>query len=284
MKTGRRTRRSFLVGGAGLAGASLAAASPARSGVGGSPAAPVNRLPRWRGFNLQYLYRLRRGLTPPVEDHFRWIAGWGFDFVRMPMTYRAWLKRRPGPGERLQEEDVFQSKKEHYQFYHELSHLWNPTPLDPIPCRFESEGLATFMGYFLAERLDNKKDGLAKGFTDVKGRYRERCRENPEYPDIPMIDFGAKGITDLSYLKGMLFFNILYELVGEDAFFDILKGFYRKYEGRGATTANFVDYLNNYSKKDLSRFTGEWVYGTQSTRDLMNNLSLVQIVNKYNRP
>jgi len=184
----------------------------------------------------------------------------------------------------LQEEDVFQSKKEHYQFYHELSHLWNPTPLDPIPCRFESEGLATFMGYFLAERLDNKKDALAKGFTDVKGRYRERCRENPEYPDIPMIDFGAKGITDLSYLKGMLFFNILYELVGEDAFFDILKGFYRKYEGRGATTANFVDYLNNYSKKDLSRFTGEWVYGTQSTRDLMNDLSLKEIVNKYNRP
>ena len=183
----------------------------------------------------------------------------------------------------LQEEDAFRSKKEYYQFYHELSHLWNPTPLDPLPCRFESEGLATFMQYLLEERLDNKKDGLVKGFADVKGRYRERCRENPEYLDIPMIDHGVKGITGLSYGKGMLFFTILYKLVGEKEFFDIIKGYYGKYEGRGATTANFVDHLNRYPKKDLSRFTKDWVYGTQSTRDLMNDLSLKQIVNKYKR-
>ena len=132
--------------------------------------------------------------------------------------------------------------------------------------------------------MDKKKDGLVKGFADVKGRYRERCRENPEYLDIPMIDHGVKGITGLSYGKGMLFFTILYKLVGEKEFFDIIKGYYGKYEGRGATTANFVDHLNRYPKKDLSRFTKDWVYGTQSTRDLMNDLSLKQIVNKYKRP
>ncbi len=184
----------------------------------------------------------------------------------------------------LQDEAAFRGKKAHYRFYHELSHLWNPTPLDPIPCRFESEGLATFMEYLVEERLDNKKNVLADGFAAVKGRYLERCRKNPEYLDVPMIDHGVKGITGLSYGKGMLFFTILYELVGEKEFFDIIKGFYSKYEGRGAATANFVDYLNNYPGKDLARFTKEWITGTQSSRDLMNKLSLKQIVNKYNRP
>jgi endoglucanase len=101
-----RGRRRFL-GRASLAGASLATAGAASpSGAGGPETARVNRLPRWRGFNLQYLYRLERGLTAPVEDHFRWIADWGFDFVRLPMTYWAWLKKKPAPGERLLREDV----------------------------------------------------------------------------------------------------------------------------------------------------------------------------------
>ena len=69
--------------------------------------APKNPLPRWRGFNLQYLYRTGPAMLTPNEDHFRWIAGWGFDFVRIPMTYRAWLKKKTAPGETIAPEDAF---------------------------------------------------------------------------------------------------------------------------------------------------------------------------------
>jgi len=46
-------------------------------------------LPRWRGFNLLGMY------TPRYEgkfdeDDFRWMAEWGFDFARLPMTYLLW--------------------------------------------------------------------------------------------------------------------------------------------------------------------------------------------------
>ena len=58
-----------------------------------------NPLPRWRGFNL--LEKFSAALpsktasdsnrnVPFREDDFRWIADWGFDFARLPMSYHCW--------------------------------------------------------------------------------------------------------------------------------------------------------------------------------------------------
>jgi endoglucanase len=55
-----------------------------------------NPLPRWRGFNLLDYF----GPTPPkdnsssatTEDDFKWMADWGFDFVRLPMAYPRYIK------------------------------------------------------------------------------------------------------------------------------------------------------------------------------------------------
>jgi len=66
-------------------------------------AAPrVAGLPRWRGFNLQEKFTDRpdewaamdpewgRSNEPFVETDFEWMAQWGFNFVRLPMSYRCW--------------------------------------------------------------------------------------------------------------------------------------------------------------------------------------------------
>jgi endoglucanase len=67
-------------------------ADPPPSGRGpGSVAAARNPLPRWRGFNLLEMYTTG-SLAPFREDDFRWIAGWGFDFVRLPLCYTLWIK------------------------------------------------------------------------------------------------------------------------------------------------------------------------------------------------
>jgi endoglucanase len=50
---------------------------------------PVNVLPRWRGFNLLCFFSRNRNYRP-VPDEFRWIADWGFDFVRLPLCYTLW--------------------------------------------------------------------------------------------------------------------------------------------------------------------------------------------------
>jgi endoglucanase len=73
--------------GLGLAGGRLFAAEPATG------ATTRNKLPRWRGFNLLDFFspdpqRSRPGTT---GDQLRWIADWGFDFVRLPMAYPYYL-------------------------------------------------------------------------------------------------------------------------------------------------------------------------------------------------
>jgi endoglucanase len=59
----------------------------------------ANRLPRWRGFNLLEMFSTARvpktgpscGVCPSfLESDFQWISDWGFDFVRLPMSYRCW--------------------------------------------------------------------------------------------------------------------------------------------------------------------------------------------------
>jgi endoglucanase len=71
---------------------------------------PRNALPRWRGFNLLYLFQARVHKEGPVEvpeDDFQMIADLGFDFVRIPMDYwfwidQAWTKTgKPGAGDVL---------------------------------------------------------------------------------------------------------------------------------------------------------------------------------------
>lgn len=62
-------------------------------------ATPKNPLPRWRGFNLLEKFtddNSSKSVThshrnPPFQEtDFQWIADWGFDFVRLPMSYRCW--------------------------------------------------------------------------------------------------------------------------------------------------------------------------------------------------
>ena len=77
-------RRQFLQSSAALAITSrLAADVP--------PAAEPTaaKLPRWRGFNLlDKCYGQRN--RPFKESDFALLAEWGFDFVRLPLSYRCW--------------------------------------------------------------------------------------------------------------------------------------------------------------------------------------------------
>jgi endoglucanase len=53
-----------------------------------------NKLPRWKGFNLLDFFSPdpSSGRRGTVEEHFKWMSDWGFDFVRLPMAYPAYIK------------------------------------------------------------------------------------------------------------------------------------------------------------------------------------------------
>jgi endoglucanase len=84
-------RRDFL-------GLSAAAAAGLLLSSSASPAATLQpagqpRVPRRRGFNLPPKPGGQRGLAFRESD-FEWIAAWGFDFARLPLSYWAWSSRK----------------------------------------------------------------------------------------------------------------------------------------------------------------------------------------------
>ncbi|MFI5379634.1 MAG: glycoside hydrolase family 5 protein [Tepidisphaerales bacterium] len=54
--------------------------------------ASAEKLPRWRGFNLLEKFVAGRNSRPFQEEDFRLIEKLGFNFVRLPMDYRGWIK------------------------------------------------------------------------------------------------------------------------------------------------------------------------------------------------
>jgi len=80
------SRSALLAGGLGLAG-------PGAMGSFHQAAATGNSIPKWKGFNVQDFFSphpgyLHRGTT---DEELKWMADWGFDFVRIPMAYPAYL-------------------------------------------------------------------------------------------------------------------------------------------------------------------------------------------------
>ncbi len=65
------------------------------------PEAAYNHLPRWRGFNLLNKYSADWSDGSFEEKDFRLISKLGFNFVRLPMDYRMWI--RDGDWEKFDE-------------------------------------------------------------------------------------------------------------------------------------------------------------------------------------
>ena len=83
------TRREFLVSSAAATAGLLLTTSAARAAETPATPRPQPKIPRRRGFNLTELTGGRRGQRFRESD-FALIAEWGFDFVRLPMSYWAW--------------------------------------------------------------------------------------------------------------------------------------------------------------------------------------------------
>ncbi len=85
-------RRHFLqvIGSAGAA-AAVSCVTPRSYQL---PTPTASALPRWRGFNLLEKFTDEQNQRYRESD-FATIASWGFNFVRLPMSYRCWTDADP---------------------------------------------------------------------------------------------------------------------------------------------------------------------------------------------
>ncbi len=199
----------------------------------------------------------------------------GFAVIEMPQGYGG----QADVSCILIERNAFRGELD--QIYHEVSHLWNPRPLEESPSRFETEGQASFLQFLVAEKLENKRGALKRGMKKKRREFRNRCRRNPKYKSVPIADYGKEDLTDASYSKGAIAFCVMYRMVGEETFIKILKAFHEKYGDSGATLKDFVNTSKELSEVDLTQFFQEWVYGVKSSDYLLGDMSIEDIVARY---
>ncbi len=181
----------------------------------------------------------------------------------------------------IQEAGAFKDPSKRYTFYHELSHLWNVAANDPLPCRFESEGLAMLLQHLAEEDLDGKSGAAEKAVSQSLVRLGKNFTEHPAWKAVPMIAYGEKDLTDLSYRMGQVFFYLLRESLGEKAFLDVVGGFIREFSATGATTRRFVEYVKERSNVSLGRLFDEWVFTAEAAELVASGTSLASFVERY---
>lgn len=72
-----------------------------------------NAIPRWRGFNILDFFTPRPfTYSSLTEQDFKWMADWGFDFVRFPMSYPGYLTYNQQSGVPITPEQTVQFSEE----------------------------------------------------------------------------------------------------------------------------------------------------------------------------
>lgn len=181
----------------------------------------------------------------------------------------------------LQTSGPFTRRDQYDQFYHELSHLWNLTPTEDHPSRVESEGLAMFLQYRVRELLDGENGAIQRGAERLRDRFIASCRKDDRYRTTPIADYGRENLTGASYTKGMVFFTLLYRLVGEERFDRTIRDYYAAHPDGKASLKDFVAAWKAMEGSPLDRFLQEWLYGTVSSELLLGPDSLEQILARY---
>lgn len=183
----------------------------------------------------------------------------------------------------IQEDKAFKSPDGHYTFYHELSHLWNVTALDPLPSRFESEGLAMFLQHLLQEELEGKAGAAETAVNASLSRLKTLFAEHPDWAEAPMITYGEKGLTDLSYRMGQVLFYLMHETMGEKAFLEAVSGFYARYRATGAASGQFVEYFKARTSPaaPLDRIMEDWVLTARGPRLIKAGTTVSRLLERY---
>ncbi|MEQ9147008.1 MAG: M1 family aminopeptidase [Cytophagales bacterium] len=176
----------------------------------------------------------------------------------------------------LQSTPAFKETGKSTELYHEISHLWNIKSNDRFDPRW-NEGLAMFLQYLTQEKLEEKS-----GILEEKvATFMNRIKKSKQFDAVPMIDFGKEQLTGNSYITGMIMFYILYDLLGEMKFNELIKEARKQYKSIGATTQQFFEIASKSSSKNLNLLLEDWMFSTQYVDLIRSELSIKELIERY---
>ena len=142
------------------------------------------------GFNLLGMRHARPG-AGFKEAHFRWIRGWGFNFVRLPLDYRCWVKGRTSANREVIDEAGFK-------------------PLDEGIALARKYGLVTMLclhripGEYCIESVDPEPGNLYTDPDCLRAAVKHWTALATRYHDVPREELFFNLVNEPSAAKGTL--------------------------------------------------------------------------------
>lgn len=144
---------------------------------------------------------------------------------------------------------------------HEIAHQWfgNSATENSWNHVWLSEGFATYFTILYQEKMygnEKRKEELALDKQQIIAYYQK----NPS----PIVDYSIKDpkkvLSTNTYQKGGWFLNMLRHKVGDEAFWNGIRAYYKKYRNSNAMTADFQKEMELVSNQNLADFFHQWLF------------------------
>lgn len=112
---------------------------------------------------------------------------------------------------------------------------------------------------------------------------KEMASSHPDWARTPLVDYGRAQMTDLSYSVGALLFDLLYRLVGQEEFNEIVGGYYQKYAESGGSTEQFVRHAKSIATANLDQLFDDWVYSARWLERIRQAKTAEDLISYYQR-
>lgn len=145
---------------------------------------------------------------------------------------------------------------------HEVAHQWFGDSVTEADWHhlWLSEGFATYLTHFYNE-LTHGRDELEAGMRQDRAEVAEFFAREPELALIPVqLSDPNEMLNDNAYEKGGWLLHMLRRQVGDDAFFEGIRRYYRTYRDGNALTEDFRGVMEEVSGQNLEWFFDQWAH------------------------
>jgi len=181
----------------------------------------------------------------------------------------------------LQSAAAFKDAENLGELYHEIGHSWNAMAKPAVQrSRWFDEAFASYFSAVAIREFEGK-DAFERVMQTARIRFRERVSRDKRNFATPITDYARTELGTNSYTKGAWSLYVLNELIGEEDFRKVVRVFINEFRNNPAGFDEFRRIAESVSQKDLNLYFSEWFTGTESSRLLVEEGSLKEIVARY---
>ncbi|PTQ97058.1 PDZ domain-containing protein [Nitrosomonas nitrosa] len=157
----------------------------------------------------------------------------------------------------------------HSSYPHEILHnYWGNGVFVDYSKGNWSEGLTAY----LADHLVSEQNGKGEEYRrDVLQKYADFVSKEKDFPIARFTSRHSSSSEAVGYGKTMMFFHMLRQELGDEAFIRVLRTFYKQFKFKQATFEDLRATFSTLTEMDFSPFFEQWVYRTGAPNLLLQD-------------